>query len=168
MPRASLLGIACLAALLPGARTDAFTLQSVAFVYNGTNGTDGKVQFCTGGLIGPLFDASQGGHPGLADSGGLGGQPGFSSRMCGFEGIPGDLGAGGPSIGGINYSGGGGGGLFGGGSGASGPCEFADDDDYVGGAGGGGGGSSLVPPGGTLTDAVREYNGRVIIRYQLP
>jgi hypothetical protein len=64
MRRAPLLGIACLAALLPG-------------------------------LIGPLFDASQGGHPGLPDSGGLGGQPGFSSGMCGFEGIPGDLGAGG-------------------------------------------------------------------------
>ena len=119
-----------------------------------------------GGLIGTLYDPSRGGEPGLADSGGLGGLPGYSEGMCGFEGPPGEQGVGGPSIGGINYSGAGGGGWYGGGAGASGGCEWGPNDDYVGGAGGGGGGSSKVPINGAVTEAVNRGHGVVVIRYQ--
>jgi hypothetical protein len=139
--------------------------QTYAKRYTGGVGGDSGALGGDGGLIGTLYDPSRGGEPGLADAGGLGGQPGYSAGQCGFEGPPGDFGVGGPSIGGINYPGAGGGGWYGGGAGASGGCEWGPNDDYVGGAGGGGGGSSLVPAGGTVTEAVRAAHGSVVIRY---
>ena len=131
----------------------------------GAGGHSGEVGG-DGGLIGTLYDPSRGGEPGLADSGGLGGLPGSSAGMCGFEGPAGQFGVGGGSIAGINYSGGGGGGWYGGGAGACGGCEWGPNDDYVGGAGGGGGGSSLVPANGAVTEAVNVGHGSVVISYQ--
>jgi hypothetical protein len=140
--------------------------QTYAVRRTGGVGGDSGALGGDGGVIGPLYDPSRGGEPGLADSGGLGGLPGYSAGQCGFEGPPGELGVGGPSIGGINYSGAGGGGWYGGGAGASGGCEWGPNHDYVGGAGGGGGGSSMVPDGGTVTEATNFGDGSIVIRYQ--
>lgn len=139
--------------------------QSKAVLYTGGEGGDSGDLGGDGGVIGTLYDPARGGGPGLSDWGGLGGAPGSSAGQCSFEGPPGQFGVGGPSIGGINYSGAGGGGWYGGGAGASGGCEWGPNDDYVGGAGGGGGGSSLVPAGGAVFEAVNSGPGWVVIRY---